>query len=122
MPDTKFLVPAEIVTVASRREFRAAIRHPCKPNFLIRLLVRPSYHNLRAFDNDLSRTGVGLFIDRNLDIGTTLVLQLLKEEHHSLIRVAQVVHATEMGDGWWLIGCRFAAPLPEKELHALLDA
>jgi hypothetical protein len=121
MPAAKFLVPTEIVPVASQREFRDATRHPCNPNYLIRLLVRPSFRNLRAFVNDLSVTGIGLLINRTLEIGSTLALQLVRDPLHSLIRIARVVHCTEQPDGWWLVGSRFTVPLPEKELRALLE-
>jgi hypothetical protein len=122
MPDPTSLGQAEVVSVASRREFRQAVRHPCDPSFLIRLLVRPSYRNLRAFVNDLSLTGIGLLLNRALETGDTVAIQLCKEGPNALpIRLAQVAHATLQADGWWLVGCRFAEPLQAEELALLLE-
>jgi hypothetical protein len=121
MPDLKSLVQAEVIAVASGRECREALRHPCSSNFLIRLLVRPSFQNLRAFVNDLSLTGIGLLLNRALSVGDALAIQLWQEEYAPIsIRLARVAHATLQADGWWLVGCRFEQPLHEGELVALL--
>jgi serine/threonine protein kinase len=71
--------------------------------------------------NDISLSGMGLIVNRRFEVGTVLEVWLPAPREggprHLFVRVMrQQARAARK----WLIGCRFAAPLSEEELKALL--
>jgi hypothetical protein len=69
---------------------------------------------------DISPTGVGLHVDRAVDNGALLSVQL----HNSSGTVEKtmltcVVHVNPLSDGAWALGCNFIRPLSEEDLKAL---
>jgi c-di-GMP-binding flagellar brake protein YcgR len=116
------LGPAEVVTITSPRGYRAALRRPCHSDFLVRLVIRPSFRNLRAYVHDISPTGIGLLFNRPLKKGSLVALQLRQERHKMCpILTAHVAHSRPQGEEWWLVGCEFSEPLAEIELERLLE-
>jgi hypothetical protein len=70
---------------------------------------------------NISRTGIGLVVDRHWGPGTAVSLALpLGEEGRDRSCVARVVHATAQPGGCFLVGCAFVAALTEDELQAVL--
>jgi hypothetical protein len=67
---------------------------------------------------NISRTGMGLVVDRRWDPGTTLILDLPVGEAPRPSR-ARVVHATAQPGGLFLIGCVLETPLSEEEIQEL---
>ena len=67
---------------------------------------------------NVSRTGIGLIVDRNWQSGTALVLELPGEEGVRPTR-ARVVHSTSQPGGTFLVGCVFDNQLTDAEVQAL---
>jgi hypothetical protein len=65
---------------------------------------------------EVSAGGAGLLLTENMPAGTRLALELAP-----LVGVLQalVVHNSYLGDGAWLVGCRFDEALSEDALRAL---
>jgi hypothetical protein len=66
---------------------------------------------------NVSRTGIGLQVDRHWESGTLLHLELPLEEGTRLVR-ARVVHATPQY-GLHLVGCSFEVPLTDAQVEQL---
>jgi hypothetical protein len=100
------------------QERRAAPRHPsslkitCYPSGSGLLQRRP------ARIRNVSRSGIGLALDRSWPAGTILILEMPGEETTRNVR-ARVVHATTQVGGMFLIGCTFVDALTDAELQAL---
>lgn len=67
---------------------------------------------------NVSRTGVGLLVDRSWERGTTLILELPAEDGFKAVR-AKVVHSTPQIGGTFLVGCALELPLSDTEVQAL---
>lgn len=71
--------------------------------------------------SDISATGVGLVVEREIENGTLLSVEL-----HSTAGTAQrtmlacVVHVTKQGEKEWALGCNFIRSLSEEDLQALV--
>jgi hypothetical protein len=90
---------------------------------MIRFRVKGDTQAGRGFLRDISITGLGLLLSRQMEAGTVLVLQLpgLRSPRRRKQR-AEVVHATGQASGNWLVGCRFLSPLSDEELRQALRA
>src|SRR5262245_42406045 len=55
---------------------RANIRYRCSPATLGRLFVANSYKSVPAWVLNLSTTGIGLQLDRPLEVGTVVLLEI----------------------------------------------
>jgi hypothetical protein len=70
---------------------------------------------------DISPSGIGLIVERPIETGTLLTLDL--QDAAGRIRtsmLACVVHVTDRDGGRRALGCNFIRELSEQELHALL--
>jgi CheY-like chemotaxis protein len=68
---------------------------------------------------DISVGGMRVLLERHLDVGTFLVVEL--PERDGIRRLfAQVVRAAPDSDGRWELGCHFTCRLSDDELRALL--
>lgn len=76
------------------RDGRSQERYHCRPRTVVRLAVRPNFHSFPALVHDVSAAGIGFLLDRPLEPGTVLALQLNGgRPGTSLVRMAHVVHA-----------------------------
>ena len=66
---------------------------------------------------DLSRGGVGLVLDDHIEPGSELAIEIPHSGEHLHV---QIVHATAMPGGQWLLGCSLATLLTEEEVQQLL--
>jgi hypothetical protein len=102
-------------------ERRAAVRYPCELDASYRVPSEDEDLQWPAQVQDVSTLGVGVLVNRPLERGTSLVLEMRTKDHslsYTLpARVAYVIPLT--GEMWWL-GCAFARPLGEQELQTLL--
>ena len=74
-------------------EARKQKRYSCREKQLVRFAVRPTFENFHALVHDISASGIGFLLDRPLEEGTSLVLQLRGgRPGTSLVRTAKVVH------------------------------
>ena len=71
---------------------------------------------------DISARGLGMLLDRRLDTGALVTVELLNRGlnfwHLKLLRV---VHVTPRGDHLWLVGSAFLKELTDDELQSLLE-
>ena len=100
-------------------ERRAAPRLTCGSARVIHMAVRPSFRAVRALVADVSARGLGLTFSQALDPGTVLAVQVRgRRRGVSLVRVARVVHATQV-NGNWRIGCTVSPPFSPEEIESL---
>jgi hypothetical protein len=100
-------------------ERRAHDRHVCGCARVVHLAVRPSFRAVRALVADVSARGLGLTFSQALDPGTVLAVQVRgRRRGVSLVRVARVVHATQV-NGNWRIGCTVSPPFSPEEIESL---
>jgi len=84
-------------------------RHRC-PGKGVRVLARePELLVLDADVRAVSSQAIGLVLDRHASLGDSRILS------------ARVAHAAPLNLRAWLVRCRFASPLAERELQALLN-
>lgn len=96
-------------------------RYPCNRRPAVRVLARPSFQPHHAVVRDISIRSIGLILDRPLEIGTILAIQLrTKHVGFSGILSARVEHSTQMADGTWHLGCTLARSLTDDEVFSLL--
>lgn len=70
---------------------------------------------------DLSASGVGVSVDREVEAGTLLNVELLGHGGQvAKSMLACVVHVTHRNPQEWSLGCNFIHELSEKDLHALI--
>ena len=67
---------------------------------------------------NVSRTGIGLVLDRCWQVGAAMIVELPVEEGVRSAR-GRVVHATTLPGGTFLMGCTFDAPLTDAEVQVL---
>ena len=68
---------------------------------------------------DLSVGGIGLLVNRCLDAGTVLTVELdTANGNPSQVHQARVVHAKPQADGTWFLGCIFVNKLRAADLQA----
>ena len=71
---------------------------------------------------DISASGLGTLLDRRVDPGALITVELLNRGlnfwHLKLLRV---VHVTPHGDRLWLVGSAFLKELTDEELLSLLE-
>jgi hypothetical protein len=67
---------------------------------------------VRAILDNLSEQGIGLVFLRPVESGSTFIVQLHGRQPGSYLTCqAQVVHASPLPDGMWLVGCTLAPKL-----------
>jgi hypothetical protein len=110
--------PAE--PAATERRGHVRYRDRTVPAPAVRYLVRPSFQNAWALLEEVSAGGVSLLLGHEVVPGATLLFHLTGPrpgEAHN--RLARVVHARAVGDGYWVVGCAFTRPLTGQELEAV---
>jgi hypothetical protein len=100
---------------------RATVRYRGAPASLSQVLLPNSYQALAAWVLDLGLHGTGLQIDRVLEPGTLVLIEMKGPTRDLDLELkARVIHATRQRDGTCVVGCAFARPLSPDELDALL--
>jgi hypothetical protein len=70
---------------------------------------------------DISSGGIGVLLDRRVDPGTLLAIELLNKSHHFWhLKLLRVIHATPQGQNW-LVGSAFLKGFTDAEFKALFD-
>ncbi len=122
MADPSTVAPQESAGRRSQRDRRVEVRYPsilqavCQP-------VTESFGPLTCHARvwDISATGVCLVVNRPLEPGTALVLEIETSEE-KLFRPlqVQVVHTHPHMEDLWFVGCVLAEHLSDEDLHELL--
>jgi hypothetical protein len=75
----------------------------------------------RAWVLDISLTGVGLLLSRQLDPGLPVVVHLKSAAANKAFELSAIVcHASPQPDGDWVVGCKLNDKLTDEQLDALL--
>jgi hypothetical protein len=70
---------------------------------------------------NLSASGVGLLVDRFVDAGTLLNIDLTGRDGHTTRTIlACVVHVSQQAPQEWALGCNFIRELTDEDLQALI--
>ena len=120
VPPVSFL---DIVSALPGFERRLSARHASEEDALCHLGGAGGHECRWAWVVNVSRAGIGLRLAGGLRPGSRLALEF-PEAPSPLGRLprVRVVHCAELGDGTWLVGCRFDAPLADHELRAIAGA
>jgi hypothetical protein len=121
MSDEPGSVPEPFGPSAVPDERRGAERYPPEPTSICRLMCEGQEGTPQATVRDLSATGIGLLVDRQLKPGSVLILNL-QTGSQRLARPlpVRVMHSSPAPEGNWLVGCQFVRRLSEPELQVLL--
>jgi hypothetical protein len=98
---------------------RSSQRYRCPLATLGRLIFPGEDKSEDVWVQDLSKIGVGLGLNRALEVSTALRVRL-KAEAQVIEVDAVVAHSTQLIDGTWRVGCAFGRKLTAEELETLL--
>jgi hypothetical protein len=101
---------------------RVAVRFSGNPDTACHAFP-PSGATCAAWVRDISTSGIALLIDREIEPGTVLTIELENAEHGvSSVLLARVVHTLEVPpDHRWLHGCAFSRELTDEELRSFAE-
>ena len=100
---------------------RGWVRFTCDMQAMYRPVRMTERKKAPAKVFDISVSGVGLLVQRSLEVGTLLSLELLADEGRSPLKMlACVVRVTPHGDEEWALGCNFIREIGDQELKAFL--
>jgi hypothetical protein len=107
--------------LAGPTDQRAWIRYPARGKVEYRVLPGDGSMVTTADLIDLSPTGVGILLDREIDAGTALSISL-KQANGKPDRtvIACIVYLAGRSDGKWAAGCHFMHELRESEMRDLV--
>jgi PilZ domain len=100
---------------------RACVRYRCSRPIPRRMSIAESYCSLDGWLLDISVTGLGLLLERSLEAGTLLFVELESSPEAAPVELlARVVRAIATPESEWTVGCEFVNPLAEEDLAAIL--
>jgi hypothetical protein len=109
---TKEKAPAE--------DSRTFVRFPCNVKATYERANDPASQSSDAEVDNVSATGIGLLLDRPLELGSLLHLHLRNATRSDTRTIlACIVHVTKRPGGKHLLGCNFIRELGEDEIKAL---
>jgi hypothetical protein len=124
MADQKFASRPEHDSNSLLKERRVRIRYSAN----LRTLCQTDAAQVDDFwwsakVRDISVSGLSLLTNRPFELETLLVVEpvLTSQQLVRSLPPARVVHASEQGDGGWVLGCQFTQTLNEQELQAVLQ-
>ncbi|MCI0378373.1 MAG: PilZ domain-containing protein [Gemmataceae bacterium] len=120
MASSLFPVP-EILKKHGWKNQRASVRYRCAPATAGKVYLEDSAPFLHAWVVNLSESGLALAIERPLEAGLLLNIQMKSAGSDNLVQLAaHVAHSTQQSKSEWLIGCEFLTPLSKEQLDKLL--
>jgi hypothetical protein len=99
---------------------RASVRHACALEALSRPLEQPGPICWGATVQDVSEGGLGLLVCYPFKPGTPLTVELRTAAGAPKTVQARVIHAQDLSDGTWRVGCELTGRLTREELTELL--
>lgn len=114
-------VHVEHVEDVASEDNRGRVRHQCRLGSFHRSHRCGCDTGILADIRDISATGIGLTVRRRFEPGSLLFVELVCSFDASthLIPVT-VIHASELDNGHWLLGCNFPRALSQTELADLV--
>jgi len=122
MSEQTMSVQCEYSSHESKTERRAWVRFHSKQATMASTPADSAATGWLGQVRDLSHGGVALILQRGFVQGTHLILDLETSSGELRRLPAQVVHARCEMDDRWILGCKFASPLNQKELQDLLGS
>jgi hypothetical protein len=105
---------------APAEDSRSFVRFPCNVKATYERVDDSGNETADAEVENVSATGIGLLLDRKLELGSLLNLHLrnpARTETRTIL--ACIVHVTQRPDGKCLHGCNFIRELAESDMKAL---
>lgn len=100
---------------------RITIRYHCAPATAGKVATSEDHEYQRAWIDNLSRGGVGLYLAKPVAEGSVIVVQLKAPIGGEIYELSgQAVHSTLREPYGWYVGIEFLEPLTEEILDALL--
>ncbi len=120
LESTSFSPKPEIAAEIQALERRIADRHSCE--LLASCFLDPTRELLWGNLRDISLAGLAVIMDRELEAGTRMLVQMRSASEGRLVALAvRVTHSTGEAPGKWMVGCRFIGDLANEDLRALLN-
>ena len=86
------------------------------------MALAESFISLDAWVVDISVVGLGLLLDRPLDMGTLLFVELEAAPQALPVELlGKVTRVTALSEGEWVVGCEFVNVMSEEELQFILQ-
>ena len=110
-----------LVQPSSHHDFerRIAERRASKQQALTRPLQAGEALSWGATVRDISASGIGLILCYPFCAGTYLAVDV-QEPGGGRTFLTRVVHAQDLPDGTWHVGCEFVTPLSESSLEMMV--
>ena len=107
------------------RNRRVTIRYACAPATVGAVLLSDSscrdQEFQRAWIDNLSKGGVGMYLNKSVPIGSIVQVQIKSPTSETVREFAgQVMHVTRKDPYGWHVGIEFLQPIADLELDALL--
>jgi c-di-GMP-binding flagellar brake protein YcgR len=100
---------------------RAWMRFPCNIHASYMLVGDIDAEPFSAQVLNISPSGIGLIVDREIETGTLLSLELQSPDRSSSLSIVScVVHAGKRGANEWALGCNFIRELSDQDLQCLV--
>ena len=102
-----------------RLERRALTRHVCHGS--LPLAARAGHEYWKVALRDISPGGLGMLIDRAVDSGSLVAVELFNRAGNFWhLKVIRVVHVSPRASGLWVAGNAFLQQLTEEEFDDLV--
>ena len=100
---------------------RVTIRYRCAPATSGTVIASDDQEFQRAWIDNLSRGGVGLFLSKPVAEGSLIVVQLKAPQGEAIHHLnGQIIHSTLREPYGWYVGIQFLEPISDETLDALL--
>jgi hypothetical protein len=119
MPDPAVRPKTQPAVGPAVNDRRAAERYPSDLVTSVHPLALPRKDSVAAMVKDVSEGGISLVIRYGFEPGTVLVIDLDgTTDSGTPPLLGRVVHATQRGDGRWVLGCALRRQLSPEQLRA----
>ena len=103
------------------RNRRVTIRYQCAPATDGRIYVAEDQEFQRAWIDNLSKGGAGMYLSKPLTVGTLLIVQLRSQPSGTVHEFGGTVRHSHMKEPYgWYVGVEFLQPLNDVLVDALL--
>jgi hypothetical protein len=105
---------------APAEDLRGYVRFPCSVKATYERAGQPAHSTTEVDVENVSATGIGLLVEKPLELGSLLNLHLRNPARKEIRTIlACVVHVTSRPEGKCLLGCNFIRELNDNDLKAL---
>jgi c-di-GMP-binding flagellar brake protein YcgR len=107
---------ADAPIVSTDPDRRLWVRHAIDLRGNLQISAPPDGEKILAKVRDLSKGGASLVVDRSVDAGEMVVLELPADHGEIRTVLACVVRVSPQADGAWSLGCVFSRELSQEDL------